>query len=212
MSMEFQDTSETLRQTLEKTIDEIDGRQVTLREIMKHTGEQGLLLLCALLTLPFLLPVSIPGVSTVFGLAIIMISIGITLNRTPWLPGRITDRPIDSGKLVPTLKRGAGIVEKIETVIKPRLKAVTEGAAVNRFNGLMLLYGGVLLLFPLGLVPFSNTLPGYGILFLAVGISQRDGLLVVAGYVMMIATTIYFGVLAWIAFAAGRGLAGFFGG
>ena len=45
-----------------------------------------MLLVCVFLTLPFLLPVSIPGVSTVFGLAIILIGVGVTLNRVPWLP------------------------------------------------------------------------------------------------------------------------------
>ena len=206
MSVQFGDTQHSLRETLEQTIEAIRGRTVTLREIVELTGEQGLLLLCALLTLPFLLPVSIPGVSTVFGLAIILISIGITLNRTPWLPGKIVDRPIESEKLVPTLKKGAEIVARIERIIKPRIAGLTDGAAVNRFNGLMLVLGGVLLLFPLGLVPFSNTLPGYGILFLAIGISQRDGLFVLAGYGLMIATIIYFSALAWAAVAAGRGL------
>lgn len=212
MSVGFRDTSGTLRETLEETIDAIGGREVTLREIMEHTGEQGLLLLCALLTLPFLLPVSIPGVSTVFGLAIILVSVGITLNRAPWLPRQIMDRKIDSAKLIPALKKGSGIVQKVERVVKPRIEALTDGAAINRFNGLMLVLGGVLLLFPLGLVPFSNTLPGYGILFLAIGISQRDGLFVLAGYALMVATIFYFSVLAWGAVAAGRGLSGFFGG
>ncbi|WP_011582131.1 MULTISPECIES: exopolysaccharide biosynthesis protein [Chelativorans] len=210
--MRFGDTTQSLRETISATVEAIDGRTVTLREIVELTGEQGLLLLCALLTLPFLLPVSIPGVSTVFGLAIILISIGITLNRAPWLPGKITDRPIDAEKLVPTLRKGADIVSRLEKIIKPRIEALTRGAAINRFNGLVLLLGGVLLMFPLGLVPFSNTLPAFGILFLAIGISQRDGLFVLAGYGMTMATIIYFSALAYAAFAAGRGLTSFFGG
>jgi len=210
--MRFGDTSQSLRETISATVEAIDGRTVTLREIVELTGEQGLLLLCALLTLPFLLPVSIPGVSTVFGLAIILIAIGITLNRAPWLPRKITDRPIDAEKLVPTLEKGAEIVARIEKVIKPRIQALTTGEAINRFNGLVLVLGGVLLMFPLGLVPFSNTLPAFGILFLAVGISQRDGLFVLAGYGMTIATIVYFSALAYAAFAAGRGLSSFFGG
>src|SRR5690606_38335728 len=161
----FDDNAETLRETLEKTARAIGGKTVTLREIMALAGEQGLLLLCAVLTIPFLLPVSIPGVSTVFGLAIILISIGITTNRAPWLPRQIMDRPIDAENLVPTLRRGARLVARIETVIRPRLTALTGSAAINRFNGLMLVLGGVLLMFPLGLVPFSNTLPAFAILF-----------------------------------------------
>ncbi|WEX10179.1 exopolysaccharide biosynthesis protein [Chelativorans sp. AA-79] len=212
MRLNFGDTSQPLRETIRKTVEAIDGRNVTLREIVELTGEQGLLLLCAILTLPFLLPVSIPGVSTVFGLAIILISVGITLNRAPWLPKRITDRPIDADKLIPTLRKGSEIVERIEKVIRPRIEALTTGAAINRFNGLVLVLGGVLLMFPLGLVPFSNTLPAFGILFLAVGISQRDGLFVLAGYGMALATIVYFSVLGYGAYMAGRGLTSVFGG
>lgn len=212
MSVRFDDTYQSLRETIEETIDAIKGRAVTLGEIVELTGEQGLLLLCAILTLPFLLPVSIPGVSTVFGLAIILISVGITLNRTPWLPKKITERPIDAEKLVPTLRKGAGIIQKIEGVIRPRLRGLTQGAAINRINGLVLVLGGVLLMFPLGLVPFSNTLPAFGILFLAIGIAQRDGMFVLAGYGMTVATIVYFSALGYAAVAAGRGLASMFGG
>lgn len=211
MTDERWDSSHTLRGTLHHTIESIQGRSVTLRDIVRLTGEHGLLLLCALLSLPFLLPVSIPGVSTVFGLAIILISLGITFNRTPWLPKKIMDRPIDAEKLVPTLKRGMGWVEKIEAYIKPRLEWLTHGPAMGRLNGLMLVFGGVLLMFPFGLIPFSNTLPGFAVLFLAIGMSQRDGLMVLAGYGLTVATVVYFAVLAYLALAAGRGLTSMFG-
>ncbi|RIK85729.1 MAG: protein exod [Hyphomicrobiales bacterium] len=212
MTTDFRDTSDTLRVTLERTAEAIGGKAVTLREILALIGEQGLLLMCAVLTVPFLLPVSIPGVSTVFGLAIILISIGITANRAPWLPRRIMDRPIDAGKLVATLRKGAGIVRRIEAVIRPRLTALTGSAAINRFNGLMLILGGVLLMFPLGLVPFSNTLPAFAILFLCIGMSQRDGLFVLAGYAATLATIVYFSLLAYLAVMAGQGVASMLGG
>ena len=212
MTTDFRDTSDTLRVTLERTAEAIGGKAVTLREILALIGEQGLLLMCAVLTIPFLLPVSIPGVSTVFGLAIILISIGITANRAPWLPRRIMDRPIDAEKLVPTLMKGAGIVRRIEAVIRPRLTALTGSDAINRFNGLMLILGGVLLMFPLGLVPFSNTLPAFAILFLCIGMSQRDGWFVVAGYATIVATIVYFSLLAYLAIIAGQGIASMIGG
>ncbi len=212
MSIEFRDNTETLRVTLEETADAISGKVVTLRRIIGLIGEQGLLLLCAVLTIPFLLPVSIPGVSTVFGFAIILSSIGITTNRAPWLPRQIMDRPIDAEKLVPTLRRGARLVARIETVIRPRLTGLTGSAAAGRFNGLMLVLGGVLLMFPLGLVPFSNTLPAFAILFLCIGMSQRDGWFVIAGYAMTLATMVYFSLLAWLAIMAGQGIASMIGG
>jgi len=210
MDVLVENSSATLGEALDRTVAAIGGRAVTLREIIAYVGEQGLLMWCALLTLPFLLPVSIPGVSTVFGLAIILLSVGITLKRAPWLPKRILDRPIDAEKLVPALKKGREIVAKVERVIRPRIAALT-GAAMVRFNGLALIAGGALLMFPLGLVPFSNTLPAFGILFLSVGMSQRDGLFVLAGYGMLAATLAYFGVLAYLVLIAGRGLAALYG-
>jgi hypothetical protein len=210
--VEFAERSETMRQALARAIDAIDGEAVTLRRLIVLIGEHGLLFICALLTIPFLIPVSIPGVSTVFGLGILLIAAGITLNRTPWLPDRLQDRPIPTAKLKPVLLRGMGWLERIEKVIRPRLTALTEGIALQRLHGLGIILGAVLLMFPLGLVPFSNTLPALAILFLCVGMSQRDGWLVIAGWAMNAATIVYFAALAWAAFVAGRGLLSIFGG
>ena len=80
---------------------------------------------------------------------------------------------------------------------------------VNRLNGLAIVFSGVLLMLPLGLIPFSNTLPALAILSMAIGLSQRDGLFVLGGYVMMVLTVIYFGVLAALAVAAGQTLGGY---
>ena len=210
MSVEFSNARESLHGALTRAVDRIEGETITLRQLLELVGEHGLLFLCALLTIPFLIPVSIPGVSTVFGAAIILIAIGITMNRLPWLPSAIMDRELDAARLTGILRRGIAIVARIEAYIRPRMEGLTEGAVMGRVNGLALIFGGVLLMAPLGLIPFSNTLPAFGILLLAVGMSQRDGLVVLAGYGMLVATVIYFGALAWAAYAAGRGLAGFF--
>lgn len=206
----FKDTNQPLAKTLENLIDGIDGQTVTLRQLMDEVGEQGLLLVCALASLPFLIPVSIPGVSTVFGAAIVLIGIAIFLNRMPWLPARILDRQLETSKLVPTLKKGAGIVSRVDNYIKPRLLSLTRSSFANRLNALAITIGGILLMFPLGLIPFSNTLPGIAILLTALGMIQRDGAMVIAGYVFLMFTTIYFGVLAVLAVQAGNGLASMF--
>jgi hypothetical protein len=211
VSPEFQDARESLYQALTRAIAQIDGPTVTLRRLLVLVGEHGMLFLCALLTIPFLIPVSIPGVSTVFGAAIILISLGITMNRLPWLPDRLMDRELDAVKLSGILRRGADVVARVEAYIRPRMGAITDGPVASRINGLALIFSGVLLMAPLGLIPFSNTLPAFAILLLAVGMSQRDGLVVIAGYAMILASVIYFGVLAYLAVIAGQGLAGLFG-
>ncbi|MFN4282690.1 MAG: exopolysaccharide biosynthesis protein [Alphaproteobacteria bacterium] len=209
---EFRDTQESLSATLLSVIDSIHGETITLRQLFALIGEQGLLLLCALLTIPFLVPVSIPGVSTVFGAAIILISLGIFLNRLPWLPRKIMDRPLATEKLVPTLRKGAALVGRIDAVVKPRWRGLTDGRLMGRVNGLGIMFGGLLLIMPFGLIPFSNTLPAFAILFLALGILQRDGLFVALGYLATLGTLVYFSALFYAAFAAGQGLSSMFGG
>ena len=202
----FNDTDRKTSELLEDIIHSIKGEHITLRDLLAMMGESGLLLLCAFLSLPFLFPVSIPGVSTVFGAGIVLISAAITLNRLPWLPAKVADRRLESGKLRPVLERGVTFLRKIDRFFKPRMGSVTSGAVMNRVNGLVLMGAGLLLMAPLGLIPFSNTLPGVAILLLAAGISQRDGLVVIAGYVMVVLTIVYFAALAFLAYSAGQGL------
>ncbi|UDF28431.1 UNVERIFIED_ORG: exopolysaccharide biosynthesis protein [Roseateles sp. XES5] len=204
----FKDTDRKTSELLEDILHSIKGEHITLRDLLSMMGESGLLLLCAFLSLPFLFPVSIPGVSTVFGAGIVLISAAITLNRLPWLPEKVADRRLESDKLRPVLQRGVTFLRKIDRFFKPRMTGLTSGAVMNRVNGLVLMGAGVLLMAPLGLIPFSNTLPGIAILLLAAGISQRDGLVVIAGYVMVVLTIVYFAALAFLAYSAGNSFLG----
>lgn len=208
-TVEFRDAALPLSDLLRAMADSIEGHLVTVRDLLALSGEHGMLLALILLTIPFLVPISIPGISTAFGLVGIFIAISIVVNRVPWLPERLLDHPVHTEHLVPAIHKGAGLVHRIDRVSHLRLERLTTGAAVHRANGLGLLLGNVLLLFPLGLVPFSNTLPGWSILLLAVGMVQRDGLLILAGWLFLIATIVYFAVLAVIALATGQGLVGF---
>jgi len=205
--MHFKDTTSTLSATLTEAIDGIQGETVTLRELMTAIGEQGLLVLCALFTLPFLFPVSIPGVSTVFGAAIILLGVAITLNRMPWLPKKILDRPLEAAKLVPVMRKGAGIVSRIDAWVRPRALHLTAGK-MTFVNGCVLIFAAGLLMAPFGLIPFSNTAPAIGILLLTIGMAQRDGLFVLLGYLGTVLTVVYFGVLLYAAWWAGGALIG----
>ena len=204
--VQFGDSDRRLSAMLVDVSERLPPGSASLRDLMVLSGEQGLLLLCALLTLPFLLPVSVPGVSTVFGIAIILIGLGVTLNRLPWLPRRILDRPLPTTQIKGVFGRGARLVARFEHLIRPRWLVLTRGATINGMHGSALILGGVLLLAPLGLIPFSNTLPGFAILFLALGMMERDGAFIVAGYLMNLATIVYFGVLAAGAVMAGHGI------
>jgi hypothetical protein len=103
-------------------------------------------------------------------------------------------------------EKGAHFVARFERLVRPRWLVLTQSVAVNIVHGLALVLAGVLLMFPLGQVPFSNTLPAVAILFLALGMLERDGLLIAGGYLMNVATIFYFGTLAVGAVLAGQGM------
>ena len=202
----MKDTTRKTSELLEEVIGSIRSEHVTLRDLLAILGENGLLLFCGFLSLPFLFPVSVPGVSTVFGAGIVLISAAITLNRLPWLPGRVADRRLESGRLVPVLERGVRVLRRFDRFFRPRLRFLITGTVVNRVNGLALMAAGFLLMLPLSFVPFSNTLPAVAVLLLSAGISQRDGLVVAAGHAMIALTVVYFWAIVFAAYRAGQSL------
>ncbi|HRF94609.1 MAG TPA: exopolysaccharide biosynthesis protein, partial [Aggregatilineales bacterium] len=86
MSVEFNHVETTFSDSLEQVAQSLTGEKITLRDLIGNIGEQGLLLICIFLMIPFVFPVSIPGVSTVFSGVVILTGIGVMLNRVPWLP------------------------------------------------------------------------------------------------------------------------------
>jgi len=138
-TIEFRDSAAPLGETLRQLARSIEGERVTVRELLSMVGEQGLLLALMFLTVPFLLPISIPGVSTVFGAVAILISLGITFNRVPWLPDRLLDRPLDAVKLTAAIEKGADRFGRVDRISHPRLQRLTDSKAMNRLAGLGLL-------------------------------------------------------------------------
>jgi hypothetical protein len=116
------------------------------------------------------------------------------------------NRTIERIHLIPALERGAALFARLDKLVHPRFLALTHGASINRLNGFLLVGCALLLMAPLGLIPFSNTLPAVAILCLAAGMLQRDGIFVLIGYVTMTATLVYFGGLFAAAVAAGKGI------
>ncbi|MCC7206347.1 MAG: exopolysaccharide biosynthesis protein [Anaerolineae bacterium] len=206
MALEFENTDQGVAGTLRNVANGLPPDHITIRGLLKQIGEQGMLFFCIILTIPFLTPIPLPGVSTVFGLLIMLIALGVILNRVPWLPRQLLERRVSSQQLAPVLNRGAQLFSRFERFIRPRWLALTHGATTNRLNGVILFIAGALLILPLPVIPLSNMLPGYAVLFLAVGMLQRDGLFVVLGYLLTIISAVYLG--AWVAAAilAGQGI------
>lgn len=185
-----------LGEQLAAIIDNLPEDKLTLGELLDVFGDEGLLLLTILLTLVFLIPVSIPGVSTVFGAAILLVGISRLSGRKLWLPAKLKNKALPADKLRPGLARGMTWVHRLERISRPhRLRVFVDGRMQDLTNNLAFILAALLLMAPFGFIPFSNTLPGLALLFYAVGLIQRDGGAMLIGHLANIGTIIYFGIL-----------------
>lgn len=188
--------TESLGEKIELIIEKLPPTEVTLVEIMDIVGADSLLLLTIFLSLVFLVPVSIPGVSTVFGSAILLIGMTRLFSRKLWLPEKIAIRRLSADKLRQGFKKALVWFHRLENISHPhRLSGLTTDGAMTVLNNLSFIFAAVLLMAPFGFIPFSNTLPALALVFLSLGMIQRDGVFFVLGNLSNLLTVIYFGFL-----------------
>jgi len=181
---------------LEAAIDALPPGTVTLAQVRDLVGSEGLMLLTAFLTIVFLVPVSVPGVSTVFGAGILLIGVSRLFRLELWLPKWIERRLVATERLRSALRRGLVWFRRLERVSRPqRVSWAASDGAARIVNDCALILGAALLMAPFGLIPFSNTFPAIALLFLAIGSLQRDGLFILIGHVSNLVSIAYFALL-----------------
>lgn len=203
MTLPSESREKTFSEVLRAISRSVPAAGLTLRDLLEKLGDGGLLTFCMVLTIPFLLPVSIPGTSAPFGLVIALIAAGLLVNRPPWLPDRLMGRRLPAGNLAVALEKGAGLFSKLEKWVHPRWGVLSRSQIMQRFNGLIMIASAILLMAPAPL-PFTNTLPAYGVLFLAIGSLEHDGFAILSGYLMVAACIVYFAIIGFFGLAGIR--------
>ena len=80
----------------------------------------------------------------------------------------------------------------VEKLIKPRKTRWLAAPWAVSANALLMTYLGCLLALPFPpLPPFTNSLPAYSLILVAVSTMEEDGVMIWVGYAATIATTIY---------------------
>jgi len=177
---------------------------ITLKEFLKLMGEPGKLIISMILSAPFLIPISIPGTGIIIGLIIFTLGISLIFNRN-LIPNRLMKTKISNKNLIKALNITSRILKYLEKFVKPRLLVMTRGAVTTNINKLFFLISSLLFITPLP-IPLTDTLPAAGTFLLAAGILERDGYLILLGYITVIITAIYFTsviLLGWALISTG---------
>lgn len=202
-AVQFRNPDVRLSDALAATAAAVRGHTVTLRELLVHVGEQGLLVFSAILAMPFLIPVSLPFMSTALGTPMLLIGVAVILGRLPWLPERLLDHELPSATVQHVLGRARAAAARVEHLVKPRLLALTGSSLVNSLHGITIVVSVLLLMAPLPFVPLANTLPGIAIILLCLGMAERDGMLLLIGYLVAGISSLYIGALLWLVLRVG---------
>lgn len=167
------------------------AQPVTLREVIYTLRGRAYMLLLLLLALPFITPIPLPGLSTPFGLAIAFITFRLTLGQRPWLPMKLQRKVLPAGFFAKVFAVAARVLAFLEKFLRPRLTALTDTGALLQLHAFVMLLAALSLLLPLP-IPFTNSFPAWTILLMAGGMLERDGLFILAGYVVFAAGVLYF--------------------
>jgi hypothetical protein len=163
---------------------------LTLNTLFAWTQGRGVFLFIILLCLPFLAPVSLPGLSTPLGTVIMILALRLGLGLAPRLPAWIGEKPLPP-KFSRVLNGSIRVLRFIERwLVRPRRTRWLNWRAAHFVNGLILALMGFYLALPLA-IPFTNTVPAYAIVFLALAMMEEDGLLIWLGYSAAVGAVLY---------------------
>ena len=166
-------------------------RTVTLREVLYTLGGRGYLLLVLLLALPFITPIPLPGLSVPFGLAIALIALRLSLGQRPLLSKNLQRKELPAGFMRKLFGGAEKVLRFLEKFLRPRVTFLTDTPRLVQLHAVLMLLAAVALLLPLP-IPFTNSFPAWAILLLAAGLLERDGVFILAGYVVFVLGVLYF--------------------
>jgi len=177
----------------------VKGKSLTLAELKQSLKGRGSSMLLVLLALPFCF-IAIPGLSTPFGIAICLIGACLAIGREPWLPRFIMHRRLSTARSAQLLAAAIKVARQLERFVRPRFAFLHAGPGMLRLIGLGIVIASLGLMLPLP-IPFSNSIPAWAVVLLAIGMMEKDGLCVLLGHLTAMGTWIFIGLTS--AFAVG---------
>lgn len=178
------ESTQPVTDVLDNMVENTDGEKVSLKDLLDALDSRSygplLLLVGVIATAPII--GGIPGMSILTGtLVIVLCGQMLFLRSHPWLPKKLLNFEFDREKLDNAVEKTKPWTKWAEKGVRKRLVVLAEGPALIGVAAVCILLG--LTFYPLAVVPFAVFAPGIAICIFAVGITARDGLLVLLGYI-----------------------------
>jgi hypothetical protein len=85
------------------------------------------------------------------------------------------------------------VARQLEKFVRPRLALLHAEPDMLRLIGLGIVIAGLGLMLPLP-IPFSNSIPAWAVVLLAIGMIEREGLCVLLGHLTAIVAWVFIGL------------------
>jgi hypothetical protein len=168
---------------------------LSLKKVFALLGEEGHAMIILFLCLPYIFPIPVPGLSTISGGLIILISLFLFLRRPPWLPRRWENVRISSHTVLRVSNGAEKVWTYVAKVVRKRCLYLHDHTFFRGINFLVFAINACLLALPLP-IPFSNTIPAIAIILCAIGHLERDGFFILFSYFWCFVVTSFFTSLA----------------
>ncbi|MFT5681730.1 MAG: hypothetical protein ACI8RZ_002642 [Myxococcota bacterium] len=163
-------------------LEQLEGKDSTIDDLINMIGDRGFGLLILLLALPAALPVPAVGYGTPFGILLILLGAQIAISRkTPWVPRRLGGMRIPFKLLSFSIKNARLPLRAVEMFIRPRLSGLARHRIFLPGVGVMIMLLAAMMSLP---IPLTNTAPSFVIFMLAAGILEEDGLFLLFGLIL----------------------------
>jgi hypothetical protein len=164
--------------------------EISVEAVLKTVGQRSFGSLLLLPGLMALSPLSgIPGMPTLFGVMVLLITSQLLMGRTEfWLPQFILRRAVSRSKLDKAVKTLRPVARFMDRLSKPRLRFLAEEPAVYVIAAFCLL---VSLITPLlELLPFAISIVGGAVSAFGLALISHDGVLAMLAFAFCIAAVV----------------------
>ena len=171
-------TRERLSELLDRLAHEDDSERIAFGSLLESVGERTFGALFLVFSIPAVMVGVIPGISTLLGLPLLLLSIQLSIGSPrPWLPRSVSARSLERSAFARVVAAIQPRLQRFEKLLKPRLLVLTSAWA-ERGIGLCCLIAAVLVFLP---IPFGNLLPAVALCAFGLALMEKDGILVLVG-------------------------------
>lgn len=185
----------TLSEEIRALLQNAGGNPMEFGAIIRSFPRRSHAMLLVFLSFPLCLPVGIPILTTLLGPAVALVALFLMIGKAPWIPRRLREKSIPYARLESVSHRLLRTLKRLERWLHPRFEVLSGNSHMVRIHAVVILVLALVVSLPLPIL-FANLVAAIPIFLIALGLLERDGYFILAGYVAVLPTMAFYAGLA----------------